>query len=68
MVYREALMKGENIIVSKIGDDAKELAESIENLHELGYSVFLHLNELHSNKSMARAIGRYAQSDGTFGR
>ena len=68
MVFETALDHGENILFSTIGADAEKLEKQITAYKEEGYQVYLHLNELPNNKSMARAIGRYIGEDGTLGR
>ena len=67
-VRNAAIRNGENIILSTIGANAEKLAGDIIDLAASGYSVYLHLNELPNNKSIARAIGRYISSDGSLGR
>lgn len=60
-VQERALRRGENILLSTIGDNAADLMERIEGFVALGYEVHLHLNELPNNKSIARAIKRYIE-------
>lgn len=68
LVFETALDNGDNILLSTIGADAKKLEKQITAYKEEGYQVYLHLNELPNNKSLARAIGRYIGEDGTLGR
>lgn len=68
MALRKALTDGDNLLLSSIGANAKKLESDIKTFKELGYDVYLHLNELPNNKSMARAIGRYIGEDGSLGR
>ena len=67
-VFETALDNGDNILFSTIGADAEKLEKQITAYKEEGYQVYLHLNELPNNKSLARAIGRYVGEDGTLGR
>ena len=67
-VFETALDNGDNILLSTIGADAEKLEKQITAYKEEGYQVYLHLNELPNNKSLARAIGRYIGEDGTLGR
>ncbi len=67
-VMETALDNGDNILLSTIGANAKSLEAKIKAYKEEGYLVYLHLNELPNNKSVARAIGRYVGEDGTLGR
>lgn len=68
LVFDAALDNGDNILLSTIGADAEKLEKQITAYKEDGYQVYLHLNELPNNKSLARAIGRYIGEDGTLGR
>ena len=68
LVFEAALDNGDNILLSTIGADAEKLEKQIAAYKEEGYQVYLHLNELPNNKSLARAIGRYIGEDGTLGR
>lgn len=68
MVLNTALDNGDNILLSTIGANAKKLEMQIAEYKAEGYQVYLHLNELPNNKSMARAIGRYIGEDGSLGR
>lgn len=67
-VLETVLRNGDNILLSTIGADAEKLAEDIKSYVEIGYSVYLHLNELQNSKAMARALSRYVRSDGSLGR
>ena len=67
-IFDSALDNGENILLSTIGANAEKLAKQIAWYKEYGYDVYLHLNELPNNKSLARAIGRYIGEDGNLGR
>ena len=68
LVFDTALDNGDNILLSTIGADAEKLEKQITSYKEDGYQIYLHLNELPNNKSLARAIGRYIGEDGTLGR
>lgn len=68
MVFEAALGKGDNVLLSTIGANANKLEGQIARYRQLGYSVYLHLNELPNSKSIARAIGRYISEDGSLGR
>lgn len=67
-VLLEALDNGDNLLLSTIGANGEKLAKQIAQFKEDGYQVYLHLNELPNNKSLARAIGRYISEDGKIGR
>lgn len=67
-LLNSALDNGDNILLSTIGADAQKLAAQIQKYKDEGYSVYLHLNELPNNKSLARAVGRYISEDGSLGR
>jgi hypothetical protein len=67
-VMKEALVKGDNILLSTIGNNAEKLEREIMTYNEAGYSVYIHLNELPNHKSQGRAMGRFFKSDGTTGR
>lgn len=67
-LLNSALDNGDNILLSTIGADAQKLATQIQKYKDEGYSVYLHLNELPNNKSLARAVGRYISEDGSLGR
>ena len=68
MVLDEALNRGENILLSTVGANAKSLAGKIQKYKALGYSVYLHLNELPYLESVARVLERYVGKDGKLGR
>ena len=65
LVFDTALDNGDNILLSTIGADAEKLEKQITAYKEEGYQIYLHLNELPNNKSLARAISRYIGEDGT---
>ncbi len=67
-VLAQALINGDNIILSTIGANVLGLEQDIGNYNKMGYTVHLHLNELPNNKSMARAVGRFLPEDGSQGR
>ena len=67
-VFEAALDKGDNVLLSTIGANANKLEAQIARYRQLGYSVYLHLNELPNSKSISRAIGRYISEDGSLGR
>lgn len=67
-VLLEALDNGDNLLLSTIGANGEKLAKQIAQFKEDGYQVYLHLNELPNNKSLARAIGRHISEDGKIGR
>lgn len=68
MVFDEAMLNGDNILLSTIGANPQKLEAQIAGYKEMGYQVYLHLNELPNNKALARAIGRYISENGTTGR
>lgn len=56
----EALDRGDNIVLSIIGDDADKLRARIQKFEDdKGYDVYLHLNELPNEKALNRAVSRY---------
>lgn len=56
----EALERGDNIVLSIIGDDVDKLRARIQHFtDEQGYEVYLHLNELPNEKALNRAVSRY---------
>jgi len=67
-VQAEALARGENIILSVLGDDAVKMRKTVEGLRSKGYQVYLHLNELPNAKAIGRALSRYIRADGSLGR
>ena len=68
MVLDEATQRGENILLSTVGANAKSLANKIRDYTSDGYSVYLHLNELPYLESVARVLERYVGKDGKLGR
>lgn len=64
-VLEAAIRNGDNVILSTIGANAQKLERDILNYKSLGYSVYLHLNELPNYKAMARAVGRFLPEDGS---
>ena len=68
MVLDEATQRGENILLSTVGANAKSLANKIRDYTSDGYSVYLHLNELPYLESVARVLERYVSKDGRLGR
>ena len=61
MVLNDALARGDNILLSVIGDNAAELEARIAEYNKLGYDVHLHLNELPNEKSLGRVLTRYLE-------
>lgn len=61
MVLNDALARGDNILLSLIGDNAAELEARIAEYNKLGYDVHLHLNELPNEKSLGRVLTRYLE-------
>ena len=68
MVLKQAMQRGENILLSTVGASAKSLANKIRDYTSDGYSVYLHLNELPYLESVARVLERYVSKDGRLGR
>ena len=60
-----AIDNGENIVWPTVGDKLNKLLTDIQNFKNVGYSVYLHLNELSAGKATGRALGRYL-SEGRF--
>lgn len=59
-VLDEALERGDNIVLSIIGDDVDKLRARIQKFEDdKGYDVYLHLNELPNEKALNRAVSRY---------
>ena len=56
----EALERGDNIVLSIIGDDVDKLRARIQDYTDnRNYDVYLHLNELPNEKALNRAVSRY---------
>ena len=69
MVLKEAVLRGENILLSTVGANPKALANRVRDSVSIGgYSVYLHLNELPYLESVARVLERYVGKDGKLGR
>lgn len=64
MVLNDAIARGDNILLSVIGDNAETLKAKIARYNALGYDVHLHLNELPSEKSLGRVLTRYLEDEG----
>ncbi len=64
MVLNDALARGDNVLLSVIGDNVDTLRAKIEAYNALGYDVHLHLNELPSEKSLGRVLTRYLEDEG----
>jgi hypothetical protein len=60
-VFKSAIEKGENIVITIIGDKAKKILSLAERLKERGYRTYLHLNEVLSETSIRRAALRYME-------
>jgi len=60
-MLEDALRNGDNIVLPIIGADAKKLTKQIQGFKEYGYTVYLHLNELPSNKAIGRALNRFIE-------
>ena len=59
-VIAESVANGDNLVYPIVGGgNAAKLAKKIEYFKKNGYTVFLHLNELSSNKAMDRMLGRF---------
>lgn len=58
-IFDEALSRGDNILLSMVGDNYEKTLRKIERYEELGYEVHLHLNELPNSKSLGRSVTRY---------
>lgn len=69
MVLKEAVLRGENILLFTVGANPKALANRVRDSVSIGgYSVYLHLNELPYLESVARVLERYVGKDGKLGR
>lgn len=56
----EALRRGDNIVLSIVGDNVDKLRTRIQEYTDvMGYDVYLHLNELPNEKALNRAVSRY---------
>lgn len=56
----EMMERGDNIVLSILGDNAEKLRDRIQDYTDnRGYEVYLHLNELPNEKAVARAVYRY---------
>ena len=56
----EMMERGDNIVLSILGDNAEKLRDRIRDYTDnRGYEVYLHLNELPNEKAVARAVYRY---------
>lgn len=58
-VIERCVERGDNIVLPIIGDKPAKLTRQIQWYKELGYDVYLHLNELPSGKAIGRALNRY---------
>ena len=59
MALDEMLRRGDNIVLSVVGNDAAELRGKIQQYNDYGYKVYLHLNELPNDKAINRVVSRY---------
>ena len=63
--FNEAVEKGENIVLSKVGSDACKLEKYIDDAKAKGYVVNIHYLELDRNKAIARVLNRFI-SEGRY--
>ena len=56
-----ALKAGENITYPRVGDSS-ELLNIISTAKKLGYSVYVHYNELDRNKALGRLLNRFLET------
>lgn len=59
-VLANAVTKGENVVIPKVGGDYIGIEKLREMLKENGYSVNIHLCELNPNKAAGRNLRRFA--------
>lgn len=57
-----ALKAGENITYPRVGGDSSELLNIISTAKKLGYSVYVHYNELDRNKALGRLLNRFLET------
>ena len=62
-VEREALLRGENIVIPIVGGELEGLKNRINAFNEIGYEVSLSICELSSPKAIGRALYRFAKDD-----
>lgn len=59
-VFKEALRKGRNIVLPKVGSDADKLMKDyIAYAKDAGYKVNVHFVDLDRNKALGRMMGRF---------
>lgn len=63
--FNEAIEKGENIVLSKVGSDARKLEMYIDDAKAKGYVVNIHYLELDRKKAIARVLNRFL-SEGRY--
>ena len=62
-ILQYAVSQGYNIVIPKIGDCSKSVAEFSEKLKQLKYDVHLILVRLDRRKATLRALDRYAETE-----
>lgn len=58
----ETLRRGENMVLPLIGKTYDGVAARIDELAQSGYSVYIHLVDLPTDKAVARAVRRFAET------
>ena len=62
-VLKEAVKRGENVVYPVLGFSANALSDMIDALHQFGYDVNLHLNELETVKAKGRMLQRFVEKN-----
>lgn len=60
--WKNAVVKGENIVYPRVGGDCEELKNYIKIAKKQGYKVYIHLNDLDKNKALGRMITRFLET------
>lgn len=58
----EAIARGDNILLSIIGNDPKFILKRTQAARNAGYEVHLHMTDLNADKALGRALSRYAKT------
>lgn len=63
--FQESLLQHENIVLPKVGSDAKKLDDIIRNAKAFGYEVNIHYVDLPRDKALGRMLNRFLE-EGRF--
>lgn len=56
---KESMLKGENIVLPRVGGNYKVIDQIVSMAQQLGYSVYMHYVELSREKALGRMLDRF---------